>query len=92
MNDIKDWALLKQTLTQAVHDKQLDTLLHFLLTPEESQDLPKRLLLIKHLLRGEDSQRHIAETTGISIAKITRGSNELKRIDAKFKQWLQQNL
>ncbi len=88
----KNWSLLKHFLTQAVVDKQLDAVLHFLLTPEESEALPKRLILVKNLLQGDDSQRVIAEKTGISIAKITRGSNELKRIPEDFKQWLSQTL
>jgi len=88
MSNNDDWSLLKRLIIQAVHTEQLDTLLRFILTPEECQALPKRVVLIKNLLAGHTSQRAIAEKTGISIAKITRGSNELKRIDTNFKQWL----
>lgn len=88
----ENWALLEHILTAAVRDKRLEETLRFLLTPEEGEALPKRLILIQSLLRGQDSQRVIAEKTGISIAKITRGSNELKRINPNFKQWLSQKL
>jgi TrpR family trp operon transcriptional repressor len=88
MSETEDWSLFKHLLTEAMVDKQLDDVLHFILTPEECQALPKRLVLIKCLLEGQDAQRTIAEKTGISIAKITRGSNELKRIDPAFKAWL----
>ena len=92
MNHTDNWDLLKHVITEAVFDKRLDDVLHFILTPEECQALPKRLVLIECLLEGQASQRAIAEKTGISIAKITRGSNELKRIEPDFKAWLSDKL
>ena len=38
-----------------------------------------RCLIIKALLEKKAPQRQIAEELNVSIAKITRGSNELKR-------------
>lgn len=92
VDNLEDWSLFKHLITEAVLDKRLDDVLHFILTPEECQALPKRLVLTRRLLDGQDSQRTIAEKTGISIAKITRGSNELKRIDPGFKAWLTEKL
>ena len=74
-------------------NKKLCTqLLEFFLTPEEKSDLELRVILIKALLEGKMTQRQIASEYNISIAKITRGSNELKRIDPKLLTYLKQHL
>lgn len=54
------------------------------LTDEEKENLATRVLLIQALLAGELSQREIAKQLHVSIAKITRGSNMLKRMDKAF--------
>ena len=49
-----------------------------LLTPEEYENIAKRMLILEALMKKELSQREIAKQYNVSIAKITRGSNELK--------------
>ena len=58
------------------------------LTFEERETMASRYLIIKALLDGRLTQREIAETYGVSIAQITRGSNALKIIDPKLKEFL----
>ena len=53
-------------------------------TPEEKDNLALRYLIIQELLQDEKSQREMAKNLNVSIAKITRGSNELKRISPKL--------
>ncbi|USE35139.1 trp operon repressor [Endozoicomonas sp. SCSIO W0465] len=53
-----------------------------LLTQEERDAIGSRLAIMRALLSGEESQREIAARIGVSIAKVTRGSNYLKRLSA----------
>jgi len=70
-------------------DKEMQKALYdFFLTAEEISDLSRRLLIIKALLAGKKSQREIAKELNVSIAKITRGSNELKRTNKKLIDFL----
>jgi TrpR family trp operon transcriptional repressor len=63
-------------------------MLDFFLSPEEKYAISRRAALIQALLKGEMTQREIAEKLRVSIAKITRGSNMLKLIDNKTKNIL----
>lgn len=67
---------------------QLTALFDLFLTPEEKQNLALRCLIIKKLLQQQQTQRQIAKELNVSIAKITRGSNELKRLDKKLRNYL----
>lgn len=73
-------------------EKMLSELLDLLLTPEEKSSLETRCQIIKALLEQKKTQREISEDLGVSIAKITRGSNELKRISIKLKHYLERYL
>jgi TrpR family trp operon transcriptional repressor len=64
----------------------------FLFTAEERSSLETRCLIIKALLDQKRTQREISEDLNVSIAKITRGSNELKRISPKLREYLQDTL
>ena len=76
-------------LLRLVHKThQLEKLLNVLLTKEEREGMSKRVLVIEALLKGERTQREISNDLKVSIAKITRGSNELKSIDAELKKFL----
>lgn len=66
----------------------LDKLLRLYLTQEEVQAISMRDLIVRELLKGEKTQREMAKTLHVSIAKITRGSNSLKLIDEDLKQLL----
>lgn len=71
---------------------ELNSLFNFMLTFDEREMLAKRIALTEALLKKEKPQRQIAEDLSMSIAFITRGSNELKRTSeedkAQIKKWL----
>jgi len=75
------------------HSTQDDTLLSelfdLLFTLEEKSSLETRCLIIKSLLEHKNPQRQISKELNVSIAKITRGSNELKRISNRLKTYLE---
>lgn len=73
-------------------EKMLSSLLDCFLTSEEMESLATRCLIIIELIKKEKSQREIAKELGVSIAKITRGSNELKRISPKLMHFLNNNI
>ena len=76
----------------ATQDKALLTeLFDCLLTPEEKESIETRCLIVQALLDQEKPQRQISEDLKVSIAKITRGSNQLKRISEKLKKYLLSN-
>jgi TrpR family trp operon transcriptional repressor len=58
--------------------QDMENTLRDLLTPTEFNEVCKRLQIFKMLEKGLP-QRHIAETLGVGIATVTRGSRALKR-------------
>lgn len=58
----------------------LKNLFELFFTPEEKESIALRVLVIQKLIQQEKTQREIAKELNVSIAKITRGSNELKRM------------
>lgn len=76
--------LCRQTKTR----EDFDRLFKVFLTYEERDSIAGRYQIIKALLAGEYTQREIAQHYGVSIAKITRGSNELKQTDEKLQRFL----
>lgn len=68
----------------------LTELFECLLTPEEKDSIKTRCLIVRALLDQTQTQRQISESLQVSIAKITRGSNQLKRISPKLKAYLGQ--
>jgi TrpR family transcriptional regulator, trp operon repressor len=73
-------------------EKTLSLLLDLFLTPEEKDSIALRYLIIDELLKQKKTQREIAEDLHVSIAKITRGSNELKRMTSKLISFLKENI
>ncbi len=71
---------------------RLAQFLDLFLTHEERQSIAARLCIVKALLAEELTQREIAEQCNVSIAKITRGSNELKRLTAEQRRTLKKLL
>ena len=67
-------------------------LLDLFLTAEERMDLEMRFLIVKELIKEEKTQRQMAKDLNVSIAKITRGSNELKRMNRKLLMYLKEKL
>lgn len=81
------WRFLRLCL-EIESPEQFDAFFTFFLTNEERCDLASRYLLVKELLSGEKTQRQIAEDLGVSISKITRGSNAMKLLDNETREWL----
>lgn len=49
-----------------------------LLTPQELDEIPTRVQIVKMLKKGIPQQQ-IAEKLGIGVATVTRGSTEIKK-------------
>jgi TrpR family trp operon transcriptional repressor len=86
------WRCFLNLCKAAKDEKTLTSLFDLLLTHEEKESLETRCLIIKALLDQEIPQRQISEALNVSIAKITRGSNELKRTSPKLKTFLKEHL
>ncbi len=69
--------------------EELKALLWLFLTPEERKDISNRYLIVRELVKGEKTQRQLAKDLGVSIAKITRGSNYLKMINKDLRRLLE---
>ncbi len=89
MVQVKD---LVKLFSQAEKKGLLNECLAYLFTPTELADLQKRLELTAALLGKAETQREIAKNHQVSIAKITRGSNELKRRSPEFRAFLTRSL
>ena len=74
------------------NEKTLSSLFDLFLTPEEKESLALRCLIIEDLLKQKKTQRNISEDLHVSIAKITRGSNELKRMPESLIEFLKKNI
>ncbi len=88
----KGWKDFLELCLATKDTKILSELFDLLLTLEEKESLSMRMLIIKELVAQKKTQRQIAEDINVSIAKITRGSNALKRMSAKFLTFLRQKL
>lgn len=86
------WKAFLNLCRDADSTDQLDQLFQFICTPEERDALAKRVELVRELLRGKKTQREISSELGISIAKITRGSNGLKMISESLSNYLKRQL
>ncbi len=69
--------------------EELDALLGLFLTHKERAGLSARYWIVRELVRGEKSQREIAEERHVSIAQITRGSNALKIIGQDLRRLIE---
>jgi TrpR family trp operon transcriptional repressor len=85
MNTIEQgWSELTEALLKTQDKKIFQQYLELFLTAEERDDLATRFLITKELLLQRKTQREMAKDLKVSIAKITRGSNALKRTHPKF--------
>ncbi|AIT09557.1 Trp operon repressor [Candidatus Francisella endociliophora] len=82
----KGWNELVNILAEKTNPSDISTICEFLLTKEEKEQLNKRVLLTKELLKKEKSQREISKEIGISICTVTRCSNALKDCSIKIKE------
>lgn len=63
-------------------------ILDLLLSPAEISRLNMRIQIIKALIENNETQRDMASRLSLSIAQITRGSNELKHSSEKVVRFL----
>ena len=81
MNTDKQYTLeLMEHLLAFKTPDEMEQALRALLTPAEFSEVIKRLQIFKMLEQGVP-QRQIAETLGVGIATVTRGSRALKAED-----------
>jgi TrpR family trp operon transcriptional repressor len=83
------WRGFLRLCSEAEGPQALDELLWLFLTPEERTDIATRYLIVRELLKGKKTQREMAKDLGVSIAKITRGSNFLKMISKDLRRLLE---
>lgn len=86
------WELFLDLCASTNSKDQMQDLFSLLFTAEERENFSLRCLIIKELLAQQQTQRQIAENFHVSIAKITRGSNELKRISPLLLEFLKAQL
>ena len=82
------WKLLVKLFLSVKDEKTMNDLLSLFFTLSETKYLADRLSIIHSLLTGELTQREIAEKMKVSIAKVTAGSNALKRAPDELKQFI----
>jgi TrpR family trp operon transcriptional repressor len=85
------WRCFTKLCLATKNEKLLSSLFDLLLTQEEKESIAMRCLIVMDLLKQEKTQRDMAEDLHVSIAKITRGSNELKRMPSKLIEFLKEN-
>lgn len=86
------WQLFLKLCLNAQNEKVLGELLELFFTPEEKSSIETRCLIIQALLAKKNTQREMSRDLKVSIAKITRGSNEIKRISPELKRFLEEYL
>ncbi|MCH9769677.1 MAG: trp operon repressor [Gammaproteobacteria bacterium] len=86
------WDKFIELVRDADSTEQLKELFNFLFTHEEKQHIVTRIQLVCELLSQQKTQREIAKSLDISIAKITRGSNNLKSISDELRRYLMREL
>ena len=69
---------LIETILSLKTKDQMENLLLGILTPQELEQLPVRLEVVKRLKKGHP-QRKIADDLGVGIATVTRGATEIKK-------------
>ena len=74
------WQQFLKFLNQLNGHDERSQLLGILMTQEERSALSHRVEILCSLMAGTESQRELAARLGVSIATITRGSNNLKHL------------
>lgn len=86
------WQDFLKLCAKITSPEELGQLFDLFFTIEEKETLASRFLIIKSLIEGNLTQREIAESSKVSIAQITRGSNALKIISPELKDNLKKRL
>lgn len=79
MNNKKSLSEIMLLLKKAPSDEIQTELLDLFFTDNELEQLVARYRIIKGLMAERETQRELSASLQLSIAKITRGSNALKR-------------
>ncbi len=82
------WRRFLEACAELKTADEMNDFFNVLLTIEERKDVADRYLIIRDLLKGNKTQRKMAEDLHVSIAKITRGSNSLKTIGENLRNFL----
>ncbi|WP_211828123.1 trp operon repressor [Kistimonas asteriae] len=77
-------------IQSATNRGDLQRLFKLMLTREEHSAINGRVAIAKALIEGKESQREIATRLGVSIATVTRGSNNLKSMNDGERDFLMQ--
>lgn len=86
------WWQFLHLCKQLKTEEQFDDFFNLFLTASERDAVADRYKIVKELLKGDKTQREMAEDLGTSIAKITRGSNYLKTISEDLRKFLERQL
>ena len=91
-NEEDGWWRFLHACAELKTAEEIDAFFNLLLTIEERKDVADRYLIIRDLLKGDKTQRKMAEDLHVSIAKITRGSNSLKTIGETLRNFLMKKI
>lgn len=65
-------------LLQLRNQKEMLNFLKGILTPQEMEEIPTRLQIVK-MLKAGIPQHEIAKKLGVGVATVTRGSKEIQK-------------
>ncbi len=90
--DEDGWQTFLKLCCKVKTPARLQELFDMFLTIEEKNALAMRALIIKALLKENESQREMSDRLNVSISKITRGSNAIKIITRNFNEFLKKTI
>jgi TrpR family trp operon transcriptional repressor len=75
---IKDLGIFIQTVMDIKDKEEMLDFLRGILTPQELEEIPMRLKIVKMLKQGV-AQHEIASRLGVGVSTVTRGSKEIQK-------------
>lgn len=78
MSKESDLNFLIETFLAIKTKKEMLTFLQGILTPQELEEIPTRLQIVKKLKQGI-AQHQIAKELNVGVATVTRGSKEIQK-------------
>lgn len=85
MKSTMGWNKFIENCLQMKTTEELHKFFELTLTVSEWEKIGARYLILAELISGNKTQREIAADLGVSIFNVTRGANQLKRIDEESK-------
>ncbi len=85
MKSTMGWNKFIENCLQMKTTEELHKFFELTLTVSEWEKIGARYLILAELISGNKTQREIAAALGVSIFNVTRGANQLKRIDEESK-------